>query len=208
MTGEGIDYTNEAFIDANGESRILAIWDQTVQDGMAPEGFYFGSEYTREDINRALASTEPQTIVPTTDPLRHGTVMAGIAAGSAVGGGSRYLGAAPEADIVVVKLKEAKQYLREYYFVPEEVPAYQENDIMLGIAYANRFAIDFQRPVVICLGIGTNMGDHAGNSFLGRYMNDIALQRNRAIVVLRGLPIIIIPGVFQCRESRLWNIGM
>ncbi len=182
----GIDYTNEAFIDANGESRILAIWDQTVQEGTAPEGFYFGSEYTREDINRALASTDPGAIVPTTDPLRHGTIMAGIAAASAVGGASRYIGAAPEADIVVVKLKEAKQYLREYYFVSEEVPAYQENDIMLGIAYANRFAIDFQRPVVICLGIGTNMGDHAGNSLLGRYMNDIALQRSRAIVVCGG----------------------
>lgn len=182
----GIDYTNEAFLDNNGESRILAIWDQTVQEGEPPEGLYFGSEYTRADINRALASAEPLTIVPTSDPLRHGTIMAGIAAGSAVGGGSRYLGAAPEAEIVVVKLKEAKQYLRDYYFVPQEVPAYQENDIMLGIAYANRFAIDFQRPVVICLGIGTNMGDHAGNSLLGRYMNDIALQRSRALVVCGG----------------------
>lgn len=182
----GIDYRNEAFLDSNGASRILAIWDQTMQEGEPPEGLYFGTEYTREDINRALASENPLEIVPTTDPLRHGTVMAGIAAGSAVGGGSRYLGAAPEADIVVVKLKEAKRYLREYYFIPEGVPAYQENDLMLGIMYANRFAIDFVRPVVICLGIGTNMGDHAGNSSLGRFMNDIALQRSRAIVVCGG----------------------
>ncbi|MBQ9140321.1 MAG: S8 family peptidase [Lachnospiraceae bacterium] len=182
----GIEYQNQAFLDSNGESRILAIWDQTVQEGTPPEGFVFGSEYTRTDINRALASQEPLTIVPTTDPLRHGTIMAGIAAGSAVGGGNRYLGAAPEADIVVVKLKEAKQYLREYYFVPEGVAAYQENDIMLGIAYANQFAIDFRRPVVICLGIGTNMGDHAGNSFLGKYMDSIAVQRSRAVVVCGG----------------------
>ncbi len=186
MIDTGIDYRNEAFLDSNGESRILAIWDQTIQEGTPPEGLFFGSEYTREDINRALASENPLAVVPTTDVLRHGTVMAGIAAGSAVGGGSSYLGAAPEADILVVKLKEAKQYLREYYFVPEGIPAYQENDIMLGIAYANRFAIDFQRPVVLCLGIGTNMGDHGGNSFLGRYMNNIALQRSRAIVVCGG----------------------
>ncbi len=182
----GIDYRNPAFLDANGESRILAIWDQTVQEGTPPEGLYFGSEYSREDINRALAAENPLEIVPVTDPLRHGTVMAGIAAGSIVGGGSDYIGAAPEADIVVVKLKESKTYLREYYFVPEGVPAYEESDIMLGIAYANRFAEDFRRPVVICLGIGTNMGDHAGNSFLGRYMNDVALQRSRAIVVCGG----------------------
>ena len=182
----GIDYRNEAFLDSNGESRILAIWDQTIQEGEAPEGFYFGTEYTREEINRALASENPLTEVPVTDPLRHGTIMAGIAAGSIVGGGSRYIGAAPDADIVVVKLKESKPYLRDYYFVPEGVPAYQENDIMLGIAYANRFAVDFRRPVVICLGIGTNMGDHAGNSFLGRYMNRVALLRSRAIVVCGG----------------------
>ena len=182
----GIDYRNAAFRDANGESRILAIWDQTNQDGIPPEGLYFGSEYSREEINRAILSENPLEIVPVTDPLRHGTIMAGIAAGSIVNGGSRYIGAAPEADIVVVKLKECKNYLREYFFVPEGVPAYEESDIMLGIAYANRFAEDFRRPVVICLGIGTNMGDHAGNSFLGRYMNDVALLRSRAIVVCGG----------------------
>lgn len=182
----GIDYRNPAFLDANGESRILAIWDQTLQEGTAPEGLYFGSEYSREDINIALNSENPLEVVPVTDPLRHGTIMAGIAAGSMVAGGSVYLGAAPEADIVIVKLKESKQYLREYYFVPDGVAAYEESDIMLGIAYANRFAEDFRRPVVICLGVGTNMGDHAGNSFLGRYMNDVALQRSRAIVVCGG----------------------
>lgn len=182
----GIEYTNAAFLDTNGESRILAIWDQTEQSGNPPEGFYFGSEYTREDINAALRSDSPREVVPVTDVLRHGTIMAGIAAGSSVDGGSTYQGAAPEADIVVVKLKEAKQYLRDYYFLPQGVPAYEETDIMLGIAYANRFAAEFRRPVVICLGLGTNMGDHAGNSILGRYMDKVALQRSRALLVCGG----------------------
>lgn len=182
----GIEYTNEAFLDVNGESRILAIWDQTEQSGNPPEGFYFGSEYTREDINAALQSDTPRQVVPVTDVLRHGTIMAGIAAGSSVDGGSTYQGAAPEADIVVVKLKEAKQYLRDYYFLPQGVTAYEETDIMLGIAYVNRFAEEFRRPMVICLGLGTNMGDHAGNSILGRYMDKVALQRSRALLVCGG----------------------
>ncbi len=186
MTGEGIEYQNSAFLDNNGESRILAIWDQTTQTGTAPEGLYFGSEYTKEDINQALAAENPLSIVPVTDPLRHGTVMAGIAAGSAVNGGSTYLGAAPEADIVVVKLKEAKEYLRRLYFIPEGVPAYAESDIMMGITYANRFAIDFRKPLVICLGIGTNMGDHAGNSIMGQFLNRVALRRSRSVVVCGG----------------------
>ena len=182
----GIDYKNAAFLDENGESRILAIWDQTTQSGTPPTGFLFGSEYLREDVNRALVAENPLQIVPVQDPLRHGTIMAGIAAGSLVDGGSTYLGAAPEADIVVVKLKEAKEYLRRYYFVPEGVAAFEESDIMLGIAYANRFAIEFRKPIVICLGLGTNMGDHAGNSILGRYLGKVALQRSRVVTVCGG----------------------
>ena len=107
-------------------------------------------------------------------------------AGSVVNGGSTYIGAAPEANIVVVKLKECKPYLREYYFVPEDVPAYEESDIMLGISYVNRFAREFRRPVIICLGIGTNMGDHAGNSILGRYLDRVAQLRSRVMVVCGG----------------------
>lgn len=182
----GIDYTNEAFLDGKGESRILAIWDQTIQEGIPPEGFFFGSQYLREDINTALQSENPLQLVPVQDSLRHGTIMAGIAVGSVVNGGSTYIGAAPDADIVVVKLKEAKEYLRNYYFVPDGVPAYEESDIMLGIAYVNQFAIEFRRPVVICLGLGTNMGDHAGTSILGRYLSKVALQRSRAVIVCGG----------------------
>lgn len=179
----GIEYDNPAFLDANGGSRILAIWDQTIQSDSPPEGLFFGTEYRREDIDRALSG---QGLIETTDPLRHGTIMAGIAAGSIVDGGSTYIGAAPEADIVVVKLKECKQYLREFYTIPESVPAYEENDIMLGLHYANRFAEAFRRPIVFCLGIGTNMGDHAGNSPLGRYLNSLALTRSRTVVVCGG----------------------
>lgn len=182
----GIDYTNPAFLDQEGNSRILAVWDQTDQGGKAPEGYYFGSEYTREDINRALREENPRSVVPVTDVLRHGSIMAGIAGGSRLGGGSTYLGAAPEADLVIVKLKEAKNYLRDYYFVPSDTPAYSESDIMLGIKYADSFGESFRRPVVICLGMGTNAGDHAGNSMLAGYLNRIAEKRSRVVVVCGG----------------------
>ena len=182
----GIDYTNGAFRDENGNSRILAIWDQTEQNGTPPSGFYYGSEYRREQINAALQAENPYEIVPTRDELRHGSAMAGVAAGSNVRIGRQYLGAAPEADIVVVKLKQCKEYLRRLYLVPEDVPAYQENDIMLGIKYADSFAETFDRPVVICLGLGTNLGDHTGSSVLSRYLDLIALKRSRAVVVTGG----------------------
>lgn len=182
----GIDYTNPVFRNPDGSSRILAIWDQSIQTGTAPEGLFYGSEYSREDINRALQSDDPYEIVPSRDENGHGSNLAAVAAGSILDNGMGYIGAAPEADIVVVKLKECKDYFREFYLVPRNVPAYQENDIMLGVLYGERFASTFRRPVVYCIGLGTSYGDHSGSSALSRYLDAVAVKRSRAVVVCGG----------------------
>lgn len=182
----GIDYTSPVFRNADGSSRILAIWDQTIQTGEPPEGFQYGTEYTREEINRALQAEDPYSIVPSRDDIGHGSSLASAAAGSRLSGGFSFQGAAPDADIVVVKLKQCKQYLRRFYLIPQNVPAYQENDIMLAVQYADGFAETFRRPVVMCLGLGTNYGDHTGSSPLGRYLSAIAVKRSRAVVVAGG----------------------
>ncbi len=182
----GIDYTNPAFRDEQGNSRILAIWDQTLQSGNPPSGFLYGTEFTRQEIDAALQSENPYAIVPSRDENGHGSEMAGVAAGSRPTAGNEYLGAAPDADIVVVKLKECKQYLRDFYLIPDDVPAYEENDIMLAVQYADGFAEQFRRPVVICLGLGTGYGDHNGSSALPEYLNIVAGKRSRAVVVCGG----------------------
>lgn len=182
----GIDYTSPLFRNEDGSSRILAIWDQTIQTGTPPEGFLYGSEYTREDINRALQAEDPYSIVPSRDEIGHGSSLASAAAGSILNGGYTFQGAAPEADIVVIKLKECKPYLRDFYLIPREVPAYQENDVMQAVKYADSFAEPLIRPMVVCLGMGTNYGDHTGSSPLGRYLNLIAVRRSRAVVVAGG----------------------
>lgn len=182
----GVDYTLDIFKDDNGNSRILAIWDQEDQSGLPPDGFFYGSEYTREQINEALQSDNPYDIVPARDVLRHGTSMAGVAAGSSIDNSRTYIGAAPLSDIVVVKLKQCKSYLREFYLLPDDVPAYSENDIMLAVKYAQSFAIPFEKPVIICLGIGTNQGNHSGTSALAMYLNSVAASRSCAVVVGGG----------------------
>lgn len=182
----GIRYQLDVFRNETGGSRILSIWDQTIQTGEPPEGFLYGTEYTREDIDRALQSQNPLAVVPTTDENGHGTAMASAAAGSILNQGLTFRGAAPEADIAVVKLKGAKQYLREYYAIADNAAAYQENDVMEAVKYLERMAGIFQRPVVIVLGIGTNMGDHMGNSPLSSYLGKIAVKRSRAVVVCGG----------------------
>ena len=182
----GIRYQLDVFRRSDGSSRIMAIWDQTIQDGEPPEGFLYGTEYTRMDIDRALASDTPESIVPSTDTDGHGTAMASAAVGSILGQGLTFRGAAPQADIAVVKLKGAKQYLRDYYLIADDATAYQENDIMEAVKYLERMAIALRRPVVIVLGIGTNQGSHNGTSPLASYLNTVANRRSRAVVVCGG----------------------
>lgn len=182
----GIDYRNPVFRREDGSTRILAIWDQSVQTGTPPDGLIYGSEYTREQINEALQLDNPLELVPVTDDIGHGTAMASAAAGSALNGGVDFLGAAPDADIVVVKLKQAKQFLREYYMTPPGVPAYITNDIMLAVKYLSSFCIPFQRPVVICLGVGSSFGDHTGNSALSQYISTVGTQINQVVVAAGG----------------------
>lgn len=202
----GIRYTDPVFLDEFGNTRIEAIWDQSLEvSGRAPNGFFYGSEFTREDIDAALAAgraaegngEEAQSrltaegtraaraIVPSWDENGHGTIMASVAAGSNLGENT-FIGAAPDADILVVKLKGAKQYLRDYYLINEEADAYQENDIMLACKYLLQYARVFERPLVIVLGVGTNLGDHAGNSPLGKYLSELNRRRNVAVVAATG----------------------
>jgi len=182
----GIDYQNAVFRNPDGSSRILAIWDQTIQEGTPPENFDYGTEYTREMINQALQSDQPLEVVPSRDENGHGTAIASIAAGSQIQGGSVFNGAAYDADILVVKLKECKQYLREYYLIPDEVTAYQSTDIMMALEYADTFARSFFRPVIFCIALGTSYGSHSGNSPLSNYINRLANKRSRIFVVGGG----------------------
>lgn len=182
----GINYENRVFQKEDGTSRILAIWDQTVQDGEPPEGFEIGTEYTREMINEALRLERPRDLVKTVDEDGHGTRLAALAAGSVLEGGAGYSSPAYDADILVVKLRPSKQYLREYYLIPDSATAYASSDIMMAIKYLNSFARAFQRPIVFCLGMGSNYRDHEGDSVFSRYITSIASSQSRIMVIAGG----------------------
>ena len=181
----GIDYTNPLFRYEDGSSRIIRIWDQTVEDGVPPVGIYYGADYNQEMINRALESENPYEIVPSRDTNGHGTYLAAVAAGG-MDTENDFIGAAPEAQIAVVKLKEAKPYLREFFFVKEGEPAYQENDIMMAVAYLDGLANEQNLPLVLCIGVGSSNGSRSGNSYLSMYLNEVATRRKRVVVVATG----------------------
>ena len=181
----GIDYTSPRFRNLDGTTRIAGLWDQTIQEGTAPEGFYYGTEYTSEQINEALRSANPETFVSSRDINGHGTRLAAVTVGSAEEE-TQSLGAAPEATIGVVKLKPAKQYLREYYLIKEGAECYQETDIMLGLRYLNQLAQSKNLPLVLCVALGTNQGSHDGTAPLDGSLELYANQSNRAVVIGGG----------------------
>lgn len=63
-----------------------------------------------------------------------------------------FSGVAPDAELVVVKLKQSKKYLREFYSIPDGIWSCQEDDVMLAVRYVISVANKLGRPVSICLG--------------------------------------------------------
>lgn len=181
----GIDYRNPLFQNIDGSTRIAGIWDQTIQDGTMPEDLDYGSEYTEEMINKALRSENPLEIVPSMDTEGHGTFIASVAAGNA-DLDNRFIGAAPESTLAVVKLKTAKSYLKDFYAIRQDAVCFQENDIMLALKYINGLARKRNMPLVLCIALGTNLGGHNGTSLLSALLDAYASTLNRSVVISSG----------------------
>lgn len=134
--------------------------------GRTPDGFPIGTEYTEEEINRALNSSvlERYGLIPSRDLSGHGTAVAGIAAGKSADG--LYTGAAPEAELIVVKLGLPGNRGG----VEEGFP--RTTEILRGVTYALRKAQQLNMPLVINLSFGNSYGSHDGSSLLERFLDN------------------------------------
>lgn len=167
----GIDYTLDVFRYEDGTTKINAIFDQTIR-GDVPFNFSVGVEYTQEQINEALLSGDPYSIVPHKDDVGHGTFLASVSAGRETG---NFIGAAPDSELLVVKLKKARPYYLEKYLIPPEVESvFESSAIMIGVEYILRKSQQLGRPAVICIGVGTNIGGHDGFSIFEEYIGNVS----------------------------------
>jgi subtilisin family serine protease len=173
----GIDYKKDAFKNKNGTSRIKYICDQTIKNGVKEE-YPFGRVYSQDEINKALSTDDPYSIVPSVDEIGHGTFLASVACGSENNG---YTGVAPMSDIICVKLKNMNEYyLRGYNLLDEFEPIpdnintnsiYNSNDVIIGIDFIINKANELNKPVVICIGVGGNYGYHNGSTLIEEYIS-------------------------------------
>lgn len=142
----GIDYRHPDFRNPDGSTRILKFWDQSVP-GKPPKGYLIGTEYTREEINEALKEETNQGL--STDLSGHGTGVMGIAAGNGRASGGVYRGLAYESSLAVVKLGNARQ---------GGFP--RTTELIQGIDYLIRQALETQMPLALNLSFGNNYGSH------------------------------------------------
>ncbi len=174
----GIDYRSQEFINRTG-SRIRYLWDQTLipseNIGSPPDGYSIGVEFSQEKINEALQSPYPESMVPSFDTSGHGTAVAAIAAAGGNLLDGRLQGAAPESELIVVKLGSP---------VPDSFP--RTTELMRALTYVIQKAVELERPIAVNLSFGNTYGSHDGTSILERFIDNVSEIGRTVICVGSG----------------------
>ncbi|MCI8427221.1 MAG: S8 family peptidase [Lachnospira sp.] len=173
------------FRNSAGNSKIAVLWDQTFKSDTVKDvnvlsnSVPYGELFFKEDIDRILADIdrgeEPQEQSPEIEKNGHGTYVASLA-----------IGAAPEAELVIVRLKPAKKYLRDFFLINDSAEAFEESDIMIGVRYLLEYSRSVDKPMVILLGLGTGSGPRTGATPLGNVLNSVAAMSNIVVVTAMG----------------------
>lgn len=165
----GIDYLNEEFMLEDDTTRIVRIFDQTIESSNQSIGteILLGTQYTEDKINEAIKlykeGGDPYTIVPSKDENGHGTMTAGIIGGR--GRNPDLIGAAPNCKFVICKLKPLQKFQLEYSGVSKDIQyAYGNIEILLAIRYLSLVSSELKLPMVMYFPLGTNTGAHEGTS--------------------------------------------
>jgi subtilisin family serine protease len=161
----GIDWRHPDFKNDDGTSRILYIWDQTVESLKLPNdfdgfpGYGYGTEWTKAHIDSGQCHEM--------DATSHGTHIASTIAGDGRGS-HEFTGMAPEADIIAVK------------------SGFEDADVLDAADYIFRRAAELGRPAVINMSFGSHWGPHDGTRLLDQAIDELLDRPGRVIVAAAG----------------------
>jgi endonuclease G len=170
IVDDGIDVLHKAFLDDNGTSRIVGIWDQRDSTGPAPAGFTFGKYYGHAEIAEIVS----RQAVPTAlgrNKGGHGTHVASIAAGRKAGKFAG--GVAPAAELVVV-------------ISSSDQPTGYSDAHLAALKFIDQMATERRRPVVVNISQGMNAGAHDGRSALELAFEHFSRMPGRVVVKSAG----------------------
>lgn len=170
LIDSGIDYLNQDFINEDGSSKILYLWDQESDYGLPPEGFLFGSEFNKDQINEAIRDSNQNL---SNDQIGTGTIAAGIMVSEGKNN-SNYRGIAPKAELIVVKLRSYKSLFKE------DRINYKNTDFLAAISYIIQKFKQILKPVIINFTVGTMSGRENDHTLLNTFEE---LQQSGFILV-------------------------
>ncbi len=156
----GLDVQHGDFIDNQGRTRVLGLWDQTAT-GTPPPGYTRGNYCSPTAVQQVIDSNGAAGC-PQRDFHGHGTHVAGTAAGDGSGGGPdafRYAGVAPGADLMIVNGGPGLFF---------------EDLIVDGLAWMRAEAARLQRPLVANLSLGGQFGPHDGTRLYERMIDQLS----------------------------------
>jgi len=179
---QGFDFAHPDFLDAKGQTRFTAIWDQggTARPGPKDERFAYGAEFTQQQLNEAIKAAARVGVTPHDLERQsemiagsHGTHVASIAGGN--------LGICPNAQLagVLVSLSEADQDPRASF--------YDSTRLIDAVEYLLDLAVKRKaRAVSINISLGTNGHAHDGSSGASRWIDRELTQPGRCVCVAAG----------------------
>jgi len=196
----GLDVTHPDMRDpTTGHSRVAWILDLS----LPPKGLYpalesqfgvkdgtgkvvLGAVLQGSDIDAMIAAHEaplPQ------DEVGHGTHVTSIAVGNG-GGGKKYVGIAPEAQIVFARIAR------------DSSGSFETDDMVSGVSFLFNRADAMKRPIAVNLSLGTDFGPHDGTmsweqvlaSFVGPaspgHVLTVAAGNSGSVVFQEGQPLV------------------
>jgi subtilisin family serine protease len=169
----GVDVTHPSLRTSAGDTRVVRLWDHLEHPGMArPSSFDYGSEWDEADINFHLSMGGP---FPSVDTDSHGTAVAGIIASNGLAAPHAYVGIAPAAGLVVVRLEH-----RPGLFTTS-------NYVIDALDYIFSVAKELSLPAVVNLSQGHQIGPHdAKGQFEQAITGLVSADPHRIVVTSAG----------------------
>ena len=182
----GFDFAHPDFLDSDGNTRFVRIWDQGGSNRLPPgkrgtSAFDYGSELRAEELNRAISESKKSASLPAhllepqsqMQPGAHATHVASIAAGNS--------GVCRRAQIAGVLIT-----------IPDDdaerrLSFYDSSRIAHAVDYLLELAHELgDKPISINISLGTNGHAHDDSSAIARWIDAALARPGRSVCVAAG----------------------